>query len=161
MLAIYNLRGSTAIAFIAHKEAALIGSTGLTASSGDFNFNIRPHLWYLGIQQPEIADLYSPTEKLSHAMLQDSNSMVVWHGLKFLLLSKAPQYLPSAAFDYLVLTHNVPLKPEDLRQLQVGKVILDASNAPWRVQGLKKMLEAESIPYYDVAGSGAFLLDLK
>jgi competence protein ComEC len=161
ILAIYNLRGSTAVAFIEHKEATLVGKAGLTPGSSDYEFNVRPHMWHLGIDQPATYDLYAINKHISHALLPDSNSLFVWQGLKLLLLSKPLHYLPTSNIDYLVLSENVPFKEKDISQLKIGKVIIDASNTPWHRKKLHELLKAKAIPYVDVAESGAYLLELK
>jgi len=162
VLAVYHVRGNTAVAFVENKAATLVSSAGLVAGSPDFKFNIQPHLWQLGVQEPLVNELYTPATAIEHTMLPDSNSMVVWNGLKVLLLSKPIKMegIAAAAFDYVVLSKNVRLWPEDLAQLQGKQVILDTSNAPWYVQRLKKQLDEAGIKYYDVASEGAFIKQL-
>jgi competence protein ComEC len=163
ILAVYNTRGNSALAFVKGTNATMLTSTGYTQASPDFNFNIQPHLWALGIYAPDLLDIYTPSEKLAQTILPDSNSIVSWNNFKILLLRKPLQYQPTSfrEFDYIIVSQNVKLRPEELKQIRAKKVILDTSNAPWHAQRLEQQLQQAAIPFYNVAQSGAFVLSLK
>jgi competence protein ComEC len=138
----------------------------LLQNASSYTFNLQPHLWHLGIEQPYFAALADSVQSVAGAaytVLPDSNGLLVWQGQRMLLLSH-PAQLSShkpLPLDYLLLRHNVRLKPQDLQHYKAGKVILDASNSPWYRQRLHQQLDTLGIAYYDVADSGAFVLRLR
>ncbi|WP_018478979.1 ComEC/Rec2 family competence protein [Pontibacter roseus] len=159
--AVYSLRNATAFSFLQGQEAALVRTASLTPEN--YTFNIQPYLWHKGVQKPVQFQLASPpAEAISHALLPDSNSLYVWQGLRVLVLSRPIRIQPreSLEVDYVLLTQNVRVKPEDLQPFAFKQLILDASNAPWHLQRLRPQLAAAGIPVYDVTEKGAFVVEM-
>ncbi|WP_114782404.1 ComEC/Rec2 family competence protein [Botryobacter ruber] len=162
---VYSLRGNTAFSFLQGQQATVFSNTGLTTQSPDYRFNLQPDLWHRGVQQPQFASLIAetPLAGVAQAILPDSNSLYVWQGLRVLVVSKPLQVQPKAptAVDYVLLTQNVRITPEDLQGFSFKMLLLDASNSPWYLQKLKPQLTAAGIPFHDVGAEGAFVVELE
>lgn len=158
---VYSVRGGTGIGLVQGQQAVLVADSSLLQNPQNYTFNVQPHLWQLGVEQPQQVAL-NGADKNPSVLLPDSNRLLVWQGLRWLILSHPPKLMPKAGFavDYLLLRQNVRLKPEQLQQYTFNKLILDGSSAPWYRQRLRQQLDTLGISYYDVADSGAFKLDL-
>ncbi|GAB3532813.1 ComEC/Rec2 family competence protein [Pontibacter brevis] len=164
LLTIYNVRGATGIALVQGQQATVLADSLLLLHESDYSFNIQPHLWQIGVAQPDFVPLSGGTEiGAAYTVLPDSNSLLVWQGQRMLLLSHPPQLASQQPLplDYLLLRNNVRLKPQDLQAYAPGKVVLDASNSPWYRQRLHQQLDTLGIAYYDVADSGALVVRLR
>lgn len=162
-LAIYNVRRATGIALVQGQQATMLADSALLHDEGNYTFNIQPHLWHLGVQQPQLVSLNeTPARGSAMTALPDSNQLVVWQGLRLLILSHPFGLQPKSrlSLDYILLRNNVRLKPEELQSYISPKVILDVSNSPWYRQQMHRQLDTLGIAYYDVADSGAFVLDI-
>ncbi|WP_187261927.1 ComEC/Rec2 family competence protein [Pontibacter beigongshangensis] len=164
-LAVYNLRGNTAFSLVHGKEAAVVSNAALHQAAPDFTFNMQPHLWQQGVLKPDFIQINSSVRPAgaAYALLPDSNSMYQWQGLRLLVLTKPLKVQPPELLnpDFVLLTNNARVVPEDLQALQFKKLILDASNSPWYLERLKPQLLALRIPFHDVNVDGAFLLDME
>lgn len=163
-LAVYSVRGATGIGLVQGQQAVLLADSALSQQHSNYTFNVQPHLWQLGVQQPELVSLENNAHTLATVQtLPDSNHLLVWQGQRWLILSHAPQLQPEAGFavDYLLLRQNVRLKPQELQTYTFKKLILDGSSAPWYRQRLRQQLDTLGISYYDVADSGAFVLTIE
>ncbi|MBF9255149.1 ComEC family competence protein [Pontibacter sp. 172403-2] len=162
-LAIYNVRRATGIALVQGQQATMLADSVLLHDEGNYTYNIQPHLWHLGVPQPQFVSLEgTPVADPAITALPDSNRLVVWQGQRLLILSHPPKLQPKSRLplDYILLRNNVRLRSEDLQSYTSEKVILDASNSLWYRQRLHRQLDTLGIAYYDVADSGAFVLEL-
>lgn len=160
-LVVYSMRNTTAVSFLQGQQATVVSNQPLAPQN--YTFNIQPYLWHKGVQQTETYNLAeTPLTVISHALLPDSNSLYVWQGKRMLVVSKPIKMQPSQSFevDYLLLTQNVRVKPEELQPFQFKQLILDASNAPWYLQRLKPQLVEAGMQFYDVTEQGALVVDL-
>ncbi|GAB3830550.1 ComEC/Rec2 family competence protein [Pontibacter rugosus] len=161
-LLIYSVRGSTGIGLVQGQQAVLLADSALLYNYSNFTFNVQPHLWQVGVQEPKISSLMGDSLGLtSLIILPDSNQLLVWQGQRWLILSHPPKLKPKPGFavDYLLLRQNVRVKPEELQEYRFDKIILDASSAPWYRKRLHQQLDTLGIAYYDVADSGAFVVE--
>ncbi|OKL39687.1 ComEC/Rec2 family competence protein [Pontibacter flavimaris] len=160
-LIVYSLRGSTGIGLVQGQQAMVIADSTLLRNPQNFTFNVQPHLWQLGVQQPQLTSL-AGSNSAPTVLLPDSNQLLVWQGQRWFILSHPPKLQPKSGFkvDFLLLRKNVRLRPGQLQQYTFGKLILDGSNAPWYRQRLRQQLDTLGIAYHDVADSGAFVLEL-
>lgn len=159
-LVVYSLRGSTGIGLVQGQQAMLVADSALLQNPQNYTFNVQPHLWQLGVEQPQQVSFASPAAP--SIMLPDSNQLLVWQGQRWLILSHPPKLQPKAGFavEYLLLRQNVRVKPEQLQAYTFSKVILDGSNSLWYRQRLRQQLDTLGVTYYDVADSGAFVVEL-
>ncbi|MDX5482822.1 MAG: ComEC/Rec2 family competence protein, partial [Hymenobacteraceae bacterium] len=160
-LVVYNLRNATAFSFLQGQQATVVSNTAITPDN--YTFNIQPYLWHKGVQQAaQHTFTEAPPEGISHALLPDSNSLYVWQGKRILVVSRPVKVQPLQKFevDYLLLTQNVRVNPEQLQSFRFKQLILDASNAPWYLQRLRRQLTEAGIAFYDVTEKGAFVEDL-
>ncbi|CAM3422318.1 hypothetical protein POKO110462_02105 [Pontibacter korlensis] len=159
-LVVYSVRGNTGIGLVQGQKAMLLADSALLANQQNYTFNVQPYLWQLGVQEPQFTLLTETTSPT--VTLPDSNELLVWQGQRLLILSYPPrlQACSDFAIDYLMLRRNVRVRPEQLQQYTFGKLILDASNTPRYRQRLHQQLDTLGIAYYDVADSGAFVLEL-
>lgn len=160
-LVVYNMRNATALSFVQGQQGAVLSDQPLAPQN--FTFNIQPYLWHKGVPeaaQYTFADATVPG--ISHTLLPDSNSLLVWQGKRVLVLSKPIKMQPLSEFevDYVLLTRNVRVKPEELQPFRFNKLVLDASNAPWYLQRLRPQLAEAGIDFYDVTEKGALVVDL-
>ncbi|WP_242917036.1 ComEC/Rec2 family competence protein [Pontibacter liquoris] len=164
LLTVYNVRGSSGISLVQGQQVLVLAGARVLNDEQNYTYNIRPHLWQLGLAQPELVPLAGdqPLPNSPLVMLPDSNHLLVWQNRRMLLLSHPPGLQPKAPLplDYLLLQNNVRLKPEELQDYTCRKVILDASSSPWYRQRLHRQLDTLGIAWYDVADSGAFVLSL-
>ncbi|WP_276497461.1 ComEC/Rec2 family competence protein [Pontibacter litorisediminis] len=159
-LVVYSVRGGTGIGLVQGQQALLMADSALLQNPQNYSFNVQPHLWQLGVEEPQqvlFASAAAPT-----LMLPDSNQLLVWQGQRWLILSRPPKLQPKADFavDYLLLRQNVRLKPEQLQAYTFEKLILDGSNALWYRQRLRQQLDTLGISYHDVADAGAFVVEV-
>ncbi|WP_161890674.1 ComEC/Rec2 family competence protein [Pontibacter russatus] len=166
LLTIYSLRGATGVALVQGQQATVLADSVLRQDESDYTYNVQPHLWQLGVQQPQFAAITADSAVLpmaAYTILPDSNSLLVWRGQRMLLVSHPPKLQAKTPLpvDYLLLRHNVRLWPDDLKAYAAEKVILDASNSRWYRQRLRQQLDTLGISYYDVADSGAFVVKMK
>lgn len=164
LLTIYHVRGATGIALVQGQQATLLADSVLLRDDSNYSFNIQPHLWHLGVAQPQFTSLGGgATGSAAYSTLPDSNSLMVWQGLRILLLSHPPKLTSQLPLplDYLLLQNNVRLKPQDIQAYAPGKVVVDGSNSPWYRQRLHHQLDTLGIAYYDVADSGALVVRLR
>ncbi|SIR13010.1 ComEC/Rec2 family competence protein [Pontibacter lucknowensis] len=160
-LVVYNMRNATAFSFLQGEQATVVSNQPLAPQI--YTFNIQPYLWHKGVSQADTYTLANaPTTGISHVVLPDSNSLLVWQGKRLLVVSKPikVQPLPDFEVDYLLLTQNVRVKPEELQPFRFKQLVLDASNAPWYLQRLKPQLAEAGIPFYDVTEQGALVVEL-
>ncbi|WP_299702088.1 ComEC/Rec2 family competence protein [uncultured Pontibacter sp.] len=160
-LVVYSMRNATAFSFLQGQQATVMSNAALTPEN--YTFNIQPYLWHKGVQQAAQHTFVSaPSEGISHALLPDSNSLYVWQGKRVLVVSKPIKLQPMQNFevDYLLLTQNVRVKPEELKPFRFKQLILDASNAPWYLQRLRPQLVEADIAFYDVTERGALVVEL-
>lgn len=160
-LVVYNMRNATALSFVQGQQGAVLSDQPLAPQN--YTFNIQPYLWHKGV--PEAAQhtfTDATVPGISHTLLPDSNSLVVWQGKRVLVVSKPikVQPLPDFEIDYLLLTQNVRVKPEELQPFRFKQLVLDASNASWYLQRLKPQLAEAGIAFYDVTEQGALVVDL-
>ncbi|MCX2741699.1 ComEC/Rec2 family competence protein [Pontibacter anaerobius] len=160
-LVVYSVRGSTGIGLVQGQQAMLVADSVLQQNPQNYTFNVQPHLWQLGVEQPQLVNLHNSSVAPT-VLLPDSNQLLVWQGQRWLILSKPPKMQPKVGFavDYLLLRQNVRLKPEQLQQYTFNKLILDGSNSPWHRQRLRQQLDTLGVSYFDVAESGAFVVEL-
>ena len=159
---VYSLRNATAFSFLQGQQATLVSNKTLTPQ--DYTFNIQSHLWHKGVQQPEQYTFDNPpVTGIAHAFLPDSNSLYVWQWKRVLVLSKQLQVQPRQDFevDYVLLTQNVRVKPEELQAFTFRQLILDASNSHWYLQRLRQQLAAAGIAFHDVTEQGAFVEEME
>ncbi|TXK50510.1 ComEC family competence protein [Pontibacter qinzhouensis] len=163
--AVYNLRGNTAFALVNGKKAAVVSNAALHPAAPDYTFNVQPHLWQQGVMKPDFTQINSsvPPAGAAYAMLPDSNIVYQWQDLRLLVLTKPLKVQPPELLnpDFVLITKNARLVPEDLQPLQFRKLILDASNSPWYLERLKPQLLALHIPFHDVSVDGAFVAELE
>jgi competence protein ComEC len=159
-LVVYNMRNATAFSFLHGQQATVVSDQ--TLAPQNYTFNIQPYLWHKGVPQAATYTLAdAPAAGISHVLLPDSNSLLVWQGKRLLIVSKPIQVhpLPNFEVDYLLLTQNVRIKPETLQPFRFKQLVLDASNAPWYLQRLKPQLTEAGITFYDVAERGALVVE--
>ncbi|MCP2043807.1 ComEC/Rec2 family competence protein [Pontibacter sp. HSC-36F09] len=160
-LVVYNMRNATALSFVRGQQGAVLSDQPLAPQN--YTFNIQPYLWHKGVQQ---ANTYTFTDAsttgISHVILPDNNSLLVWQGKRLLVVSKPikVQPLPDFEVDYLLITQNVRIKPEELQPFRFKQLVLDASNAPWYLQRLRPQLAEAGIAFYDVTELGALVVEL-
>ncbi|WP_299988323.1 ComEC/Rec2 family competence protein [uncultured Pontibacter sp.] len=160
-LVVYNMRSATAFSFLQGQQATVVSSQPLAEQN--YTFNIQPYLWHKGVSQAATYTFADASKTgISHTVLPDSNSLLVWQGKRLLVVSKPikVQPLPDFEVDYLLLTQNVRVKPEELQPFRFKQLVLDASNAPWYLQRLKPQLAAAGIAFYDVTEQGALVVEL-
>ncbi|HEY4651818.1 MAG TPA: ComEC/Rec2 family competence protein [Pontibacter sp.] len=162
MVTIYSLRGSTAIGFIQSNKAVLVTDSTMQADQQNYSFNIQNHLWSAGITNPEVTLIGRLPATIASTQLPDGNELLVWQGKKILLLKRPLNVKPVAdfAFDYVILTQNVRVKPEVLQAFAPATIVLDGSNKPWYINRLKMELAAYNLPVHDVTTDGALVQQL-
>lgn len=165
MLAIYSLRGSTAVGFIQSKEAVLVTDSTLLADPQNYSFNVQAHLWQRGISAPAfqlLGDDPTGDTAVFRSSLPDGNELLVWQGQKLLLVRKPLTIQPTSELelDYILVTQNAQVKPGIIKSFKVKAVVLDGSNRPWYISRLKAELTKLDLPVYDVTTQGALVLEL-
>ncbi|NDK55287.1 ComEC/Rec2 family competence protein [Pontibacter fetidus] len=165
LMAIYSLRGSTALGFIEKQEATLVTDSTLLNDRQNYTFNIQAHLWELGVTEPVFSVVGKNPSKLASVLSQtlpDGNELLVWKRKKILLVRKPLKLQPVAdlTFDYIILMQNVRLKPETLKPFKFKTIMLDGSNKPWYIFRMKSELAKYKFPVYDVTMQGALVQEL-
>ncbi|GAB3204283.1 competence protein ComEC [Pontibacter aydingkolensis] len=160
--AVYTLRGSTGLLVLNGQAAMLVADSALLQNNGNYTFNVQPHLWQRGVQEPKFVSLEQSIKTgISSQLLADGNQLLVANGKRWLILSKPLLVQPSGNFvvDSILLRRNVKVKPEALQAYTFDKVILDGSNSLWYREQKRKELKAAGIAFHDVMEAGAFVVE--
>ncbi|MEJ8803445.1 ComEC/Rec2 family competence protein [Pontibacter sp. H249] len=164
MQAVYSLRGSTGMAILNGQQAIIIADSALMQNQGNYTFNVQPHLWQQGVQEPQFVSLeQSINNDATSAVLPDGNQLLLVNGKRWLIHSVPLQVQPTGSFkiNYILLRRNVRVKPEELQRYTFDKVILDGSNSSWYRERMRKELAAAGITFHDVMEGGAFVVGEK
>ncbi|MBC5772583.1 ComEC family competence protein [Pontibacter sp. KCTC 32443] len=165
LLAIYSLRGSTALSFLQNREAILVTDSTLLQDRQNYTFNIQAHLWDLGVTAPVfkvVGESLKTKAGVFSQTLPDGNELLVWQGRKLLLVSKPLKIQPVTTIDldYVILTKNARIKPEMLKPFKVKAVVLDGSNKLWYISRMRSELAKYKLPVHDVTTAGALVQKL-
>ncbi|WP_299823899.1 ComEC/Rec2 family competence protein [uncultured Pontibacter sp.] len=160
--AVYSLRGSTGLALFKGQSARLIADSALLQNQSNYTFNVQPHLWQLGVQEPQFVSLeQSINSGIASEVLPDSNQLLLANGNRWLILSRVPAVQPRGNFtvNYILLRRNVRVRPEVLHVYTFDKVILDGSSSAWYRERMRQELDTLGIAYHDVMEAGAFVVN--
>ena len=159
--AVYSLRNSTGLAFFKGEQAMVLADSALLQNQNNYTFNMQPHLWQHGVQEPRFVSLEQSTqEAIPFQKLPDGNQLMVANGRRWLILSGPLRVQPLGNFavDYVLLRRNARVKPEELEAYTFDKVILDGSNSSWYRERMRKELSAAGLTFHDVMEHGAFVV---
>lgn len=152
---VYNVAGHSACDLLDHGRAYFFTDSALANDQNNIRFHIRPNRLrngtvdvVNGVKQEFVADL-------------PGCRLVVWNGLKILLLEQRDFNVPSdIQFDYIVVGGNSVRSLESVKRLKFRKLILDSSNSFYFAGRLLKDGQAEGISIHSVQHQGAFILTL-
>ena len=159
---VYHLKGKSGLAFIQGRRATLLADSALQPPQTEFTYNIQPHWWQLGVADTKNIPLSASGKSMAAFTTPASNTCLVWHGLRILLVEHPEQFTSLTAqpisLDYILVRRNVRLDVPQLRQVfRFKSLIADASNARWYVRRLQETCAGQQIPFYDVSKQGAFV----
>lgn len=159
---VYDVRRSTAIDIIKGKSSITLASSAII-NTPTLDYAHQNHLWALGvtdnhtiaIQRDSMINEYCYYD---YPVLETNNQ-------RFLIIDKALEskesYIPLEV-DYVIICDNPKLK--NIRQIEdlctYDYLIIDHSNAFWRVQKWKTQCQEVGIEFIDIATDGAFSLDI-
>lgn len=153
-IVVYNVPQKKAIDFINGRTYNFIGDSSLLADDFARNFHLKPARVYYRIK---------PTARLQN--FKASGNYVNYHGTRILLLDTAiafPNFRIKPTVDLLIISKNPKIYMKKLAaSLDIKQVVLDGSVPAWKAKYWKKDCDSLKIPLYDVAMSGAFVMELK
>jgi competence protein ComEC len=149
---VYNVPRQQAVDFIDGGHYVFQGDSVMREKGFLRNFHLKPARIELGVTEKEW-----PPEVVRHPFY-------IWQGKTVLLLDSAYRFNNTSAnslpVDVLVLSRNVKLRWNDLtRQFNIKQVVADATNSGWKLRRWQQDCDSLHLPFYAVAGQGAFVLN--
>jgi competence protein ComEC len=127
-IAVYNIRGHTAIALIEGQQATLLMDSGLYSSPSKVKYHIEGHLTMKGA---EISSKYS-LNKLDTAITHvkySGGQIIIWHGKKILIADEKSSGNPKISADIAIITRDT-FKDAGHARIMINskEIIFDSSN---------------------------------
>jgi competence protein ComEC len=149
-LAVYNVKGNTAISLLKGSRVRLLADSALLADEGKLRFHILPHCWEKGISNKILLPLDTAGQALFSFM--GKRVAIVRSAISSASVQK-PFHI-----DYLVLTANAKMELNELVRLyDPGLIIFDASNKAGTIRKWSKECRKRGKKYYSVTENGAFV----
>jgi hypothetical protein len=169
---VYNLRGNTGVNCIIGKEHVLFTDFEDTDIENKSK-NLKNYWLAEGVNKEKYVDLncsssqymFSNIMSISNPAVFLKQNFIGFRDLRVLILrddkySNRTVDIP-LALDYIVLANNADVSVEDiLRLFTFKKIIIDSSNSWYYRKKILKLLDENSIEYYDVSNKGAFIKKL-
>jgi competence protein ComEC len=148
---IYNIPQHNAIDFIAGKQYAFVGDTGLLNNDYLRNFHLKPSRTLHRIRSTDnLADLY-----ISYPFIQ-------FYGEKILLIDKPFKFssFNKIPLDLIVISKNPTVRIAEVAAVfNCRQYVFDGSNSTWKINQWKKDCDSLHLQHYSTAQKGAFELD--
>jgi len=152
---VYNVPGHSAWEMLDNGQAYFFTDSVLANDRNNIRFHIRPNRLRNGV-----TDIEDGAKREFVAQFAGCR-LVVWNGLKILLLEQKDFNVPSnIQFDYVIVGGNSLRSLESVKPLKFKKLILDSSNSSYFAERLLKDARAEGISMHSVQHQGAFIFIL-
>jgi len=163
---VYHTPQSTALGFVSGTQATVLADSAFYAYPKNLQYNLQPHLWQMGVSQPQLLRLAttSANKVLAVAVLPDGNELINWQGLKILYCRKPLRgyAVASLKLDYMVLSNNAYVSP-DLNFNTNSKLVVVVTGANYKsyVRKIKARFRAETaVKLYVTEENGALQVAL-
>lgn len=166
---VYNLRGNTGVNCIIGKEHVLFTDfedTDIETKSK----NLKNYWLAEGVNKEKYVDLNCSSSQYMFSNIMSINNPAVFLKQNFIgfrdlrvFILRDDKYSNRKvdvplALDYIVLANDADVSVEDILRLFIfKKIIIDSSNSWYYRQNMLKLLDENSIEYYDVSNKGAFI----
>ena len=175
-ITVYHVPNHTAVEFSQGKRALVLADSALVAHPEPLQFNAHPNQEWNGISQIGLRQLNAPNDaiqakdsSLKPAGFFQADPFIRYQNCNMVLLHHPyPLVIPPETADggkyesdILLLTQNTKHRIEPLTQwLNIGVVVMDASNGKGKIRRWISECEQLGIAYVNVADTGAFVHDL-
>ncbi len=162
MLAVYSLRGQTAISFIHNQKAVIVTDSAMLSNRQNYTFNVQPHLWQLGIAEPEFYTFSQAKSPVAVKELPDGNQLLAWQGKTILLIRQPLKVITKQPLhvDLILLTQNAAVTPQTLQGYTYNTLVFDGNYKPWLIKKTKEAFAGTGIKIHDVSEAGALVKHL-
>jgi competence protein ComEC len=152
-LAIYNVRGHTAIDMIDHGQTFFFADSGLLKDDSKIQYHIAPHRIKAGVNEAIF-----PANAFYRSL--PGCTLMTWKGKTFLRIFDKNFRLPTGwQVDYVIVSNNAFTNWFELKnQIQLEKIIFDSSNSTYYVSKALEQMKDNSSKVYSVIHEGAFEL---
>jgi len=164
---VYHINKSTAIDFISGKNHMLLCDSSLIKNEKAMNMHIKNNWDKNQLNSPQtfyMHDLLNSKEKQTANFILIKRNIIQFYKKRIAWVIKDEKYLTSKTpinVDYLVISGNINTKIADVLNLYKPKmIVLDLSNAWWKLEKWEKECNEFNIPCYSIAKSGAFVSEL-
>jgi competence protein ComEC len=156
---VFNVRNHTAIGFLSGRNEILLADSALLIDNRKVDFHIKTQWIKAGISNPELQVL--DQHDLKAFYMRKKGAFVQFKNLKILLIDPKTIIYPmmdKVQTDVVILMGNPNIKIDDLTDnVRFSTLILDSSNAPWKVKRWIDDCLRLGINYHDVSGMGAWI----
>ena len=162
-IAVYSIKGHTAIGFISGKNCYLMTDSALMQDDKALHFHLQQHWWKQGITKPillnEEIDVDNLARKGNHVLFNRKKIMIMDSVYATRFAGKVEQ--PLLNVDYLVLTGNAPISLHKVRKfLNVQQIIIDGSNNYSKTKRWMSEARNLKIDCYSTKEKGALICNL-
>lgn len=157
-MAVYQVKGSCALAFIHSGKVWYDFDQKLYDNKSAMLFHVKHHWWSCGVR--------TETQATSLSAELPFGRIICFQNKKILVVDKEVKKVRRAVVkrlkvDYVLLSHNPKVYLTDLAKLvDFDSVIFDSSNKNWRTEYWRKDCAQLNIPCRDVNAEGAFIASL-
>lgn len=152
----YSIPQHTAIDFLQGDRAILIADSILLKNESKVKFHIKPKRLKAGIS-------HAIDGRHNNPMIRKrigENELIVWNGIRVLILKKYSILIDEIDVDALVVANNSIHDLKQLSNINSEVIILDGSNSHYRTDRLMKQEYTENYHIIDLAQSGAYTISL-
>lgn len=156
MFIVYSVPKGTMMSFVAGRKAYVFGDRDLYENESKMKYHIKPHWWQLGINEIQ----FSIVDSLQRIPIssQEINLALIGSDGKYREILN----LGNETNKTLLLYGNPEINVGKLLKLyDFQKVLFDASNSYENLRRWTHQCDRLGVEYYNLDGSGAYLLDLK
>jgi competence protein ComEC len=127
-IAVYNIRGHTAIALIEGQQATLLMDSGLYSAPSKIKYHIEGHLIMKGAKIISRYSLNKLDSEIAY-LKYSGGQVIIWRGKKILVADTKSSDYPKISVDIAIITRDTfKDKQEVLTQIDSKKIIFDSSN---------------------------------
>ncbi len=156
-LIVYNIPKTKAIDFIDAKNNLLYTDSAFTKNESQLLFHIKHNWWELGIDENQIV-----SKNIRSAALNIQDNFIQFYDKRIIVINNENYRIAQPVnTDYIIISKDPKIKMKDiLKYCAAKKIIFDSSNSIYKLKKWKEECIALHQPYYAVADSGAFVVDL-
>ncbi|MCD4772204.1 MAG: ComEC family competence protein [Bacteroidales bacterium] len=160
---VYNIRKHSAIDLINGKENIFITDSILFNDENKINYHLQNHWWKLDLTKTKKVNADEDIQEPGNNSIFKSGNFIQFFDKRILILDKDFRIFPNSKklkIDYAIISNNPKIKIREIKKyLEIGLIIIDASNSRWNEKQWIKECNQEKIKYHSVISSGAIVIN--